>query len=1235
MLSVFQRSARMLASATVLVAVAGTAVAMNGSSEQAMGRSERLQQAAALIDQGLVVEAKSELVSLRRSSADKAEQARILELIAQADRKLRSLNEVDVSLQKAALAIKHGDLRLADSHANAARRSDTATSEQRQRASMLLDESALLRDELAPMVGPALDQAIADFGNGHYAEAKAGLASVSRSGVTLSSRQNMLLLSYQDKLVDLERANGRPFDLDYIPLGVLRAAAVTGTAAATGASDSGDAGISSPEPEPVFPAATSEPAPTPTPAPTPSYTTPSQMEEMTPVETTPPVPAAEVTTTVVTSEPADDAWESDDQPLPEPVPVATVARADTRQEQMREVDPTPAPAPSQPSASQPAPAPAPAPAGDDLFEQAARADAERVLVEADLAFEAGRLSEAINKYTQATTTFARYLTVTQVSAAEARLREARARAGLDRAGALQDTVASRDIQRQQTEAEVDNLVRQAEQALTAGNTEAARDKAAEARLRWKEAYNRGLFAEEAFAQRQEAIEALVRRINVRETELRDQEAISRAENLRQEKIRQESRAKAELETRISESIDRISALQAELKYEEALQVVDDVLALDRNNPAGLLLKDIISDIVHYREWERTLNTRSRSYSAHSLENLKATIAPLDIVDFPADWPDISFRRGEVQSYMESPENRRVLAMLEKQRIPASFTDNTIEDVLAFIGTVTNLNMDIDWDALALIGIEKDATVSLSLREIPARVVLDRVLQKVSPDDFSRAAWAVEDGILVISSEQALRKKTFIQIYDVRDLIFYIPNFRQVPELDLDSVLNQGRSGGGGGGGGIFRDDEEEEEDDADRELEQLEKLLDIIQTNVDFEGWRDNGGDTGIVQELNGNLIITNTASNHRSIQGLLSQLREIRNMQISVEARFLAVSQDFFEKIGFDVDIYFNAQNNQFRGVQRQLEAFGAGTLANEGLPVVPRDLAGARTGSTNGYTFNPADGTFSFTNTPWAVPAPDPLSIIPVQSGSDVLAEVLTEGSAFATSVLAANPALAIAGTFLDDVQVDFLVEATQADRRSVVLTAPRLTFTNGRTANIYVATTEPFVTDLTPVVGTSAVAFDPTLTPVNSGFTLLVRGVVSADRRYVTMALEASVAEIVGRKNADVSAVVGGTGGSEGGGIATGQIESPIVQVTRVQTGVTVPDQGTILLGGQRLSNEIEVETGVPVLSKIPIINRFFTNRTEVKEEQTLLILLKPTILIQNEEEEKAFPGLLDKLQDPFAR
>ena len=80
-----------------------------------------------------------------------------------------------------------------------------------------------------------------------------------------------------------------------------------------------------------------------------------------------------------------------------------------------------------------------------------------------------------------------------------------------------------------------------------------------------------------------------------------------------------------------------------------------------------------------------------------------------------------------------------------------------------------------------------------------------------------------------------------------------------------------------------------------------------------------------------------------------------------------------------------------------------------------------------------------------------------------------------------------------------------------------------------------------------------------------------------------------------------------------------------MTELATTVSVPDRGTLMLGGQRLVGEIEIEAGVPVLSKIPYLNRIFTNRTKTKDERTLLILIKPTIIIQTEEEDLNFPGL----------
>ena len=54
--------------------------------------------------------------------------------------------------------------------------------------------------------------------------------------------------------------------------------------------------------------------------------------------------------------------------------------------------------------------------------------------------------------------------------------------------------------------------------------------------------------------------------------------------------------------------------------------------------------------------------------------------------------------------------------------------------------------------------------------------------------------------------------------------------------------------------------------------------------------------------------------------------------------------------------------------------------------------------------------------------------------------------------------------------------------------------------------------------------------------------------------------------------------------------------------------------------KISTETETEEGVPVLSKIPIVKRLFTRRAEKRVQQNVIVLIKPTIVIPQEEEEK---------------
>ncbi len=875
----------------------------------------------------------------------------------------------------------------------------------------------------------------------------------------------------------------------------------------------------------------------------------------------------------------------------------------------------------------------------DLLEAARKFEAQSLLGQANIAFEERRFNRALELYSTVITTFSAQVSPEELQLAKDRQREAQIQLGTQGGpddDILVDTIQDESLQRQRAEAAFRNYLQQAQQALAEGDTNTARNLAAQADLTIKRA--RDTMPESAFEQYLDSVASLITDINTIEEQQRIAQAEAERQRLAEETAALAAERNQERNAKIVANLNRVLALQQELKYEEALEVVESILFLDPNNPSGLLLKEIIEDILIYRENLHLQRTKSLSYATQSVDNQEAMIAPPSIIGYPDDWPAISFRRGDTLEFAESEANRAVFATMRDTRMPVEFNDNAFEDVIAFIGSTANIDIDVDWESLADIGVDPDSPVNLKLRSVQVSVLLDRVLSKVS-DPTLPAGWAIQDGILTIASDEVLRLNTVLETYDIRDLIFAVPDFDNAPNFNLQSAVQAASGSGGGGGSGRSPfTGGAQQADDIPRD-ERVQAIIDLIQANVDPDGWVSIGGDTSSITELNGNFIITSTPKNHRAIIGLLNKLRQQRAVQINVETRFLSVDQNFFEQIGFDLDVYFNANNTEYQ-IARTIDpsllpsdyfdsegqlldnVTGNGLLFDTDGDGIP-DAIGTQPVFGPGFNGGTLpDGTQL---------GSDQFSIIRAAQNSFGLTNTLAAGSQFASTILGLNPALGISGRFLDDIQVDFLVEATQADQRSVSLTAPRLTFTNGQRAFIAVSTSQTFVSDLTPVVGSSAGAFDPVISTISTGVVIDVTGVASADRRYVTLTILTTQSSLTFDPDPIVVAGAAGGGGVAGGdaGGFAGTIQIPIVTAAQINTTVTIPDQGTVLLGGQRIVDELEVETGVPVLSKIPILSRFFSNRLDTKSEKTLLVLLKPTILIQNEEEELNFPGLLDQL------
>jgi len=252
-------------------------------------------------------------------------------------------------------------------------------------------------------------------------------------------------------------------------------------------------------------------------------------------------------------------------------------------------------------------------------------------------------------------------------------------------------------------------------------------------------------------------------------------------------------------------------------------------------------------------------------------------------------------------------------------------------------------------------------------------------------------------------------------------------------------------------------------------------------------------------------------------------------------------------------------------------------------------------------------------------------------------------TTGVPGSIAQFATTPSLNLSASILDNWTLNLLLTATQADRRTITVTAPRVTLFNGQRGWIAVTNQQNIVESFSQntssggIGGNAATGTTLNILTLPTGVVLDVTATVSADRRYVVMALDPTISTLdgidtftLGSSTSNNTTGNNTTGNNTAGNNTTNTltavggafVQLPKISTTEVDTMVSVPDGGTLLIGGQKLIGESEVEVGVPVLSKIPFLNRLFTNRSYVKDERTLLVLVRPTIVIHKEIENDLF-------------
>jgi len=605
------------------------------------------------------------------------------------------------------------------------------------------------------------------------------------------------------------------------------------------------------------------------------------------------------------------------------------------------------------------------------------------------------------------------------------------------------------------------------------------------------------------------------------------------------------------------------------------------------------------------------------------------------------------------SYQMTPAEKAIREKLVEP-VDVAFDGRQLAQVMQSLSEMTGIPIFIDPLGLAAEGLTSDHQINLNLngQSVSLKSALNLMLEPLN------MTYVIKDEVLKITSKNTTNQRRVTYTYPVRDLVTPIPNFVTdynsglagalqsayqannsmllvktnemsgsrmgnemllgnspaasmspdlkalgqmggmpgmpglpggmmgmggggPPAMGSSSPFMMGNGGNGLGGGGS---------------LANFTELINLIQTTVDSSWEVDGGEDTIREFPSNLSLIVSAPLETHEAITDLLRQLRALQNLQVTIEVRFITLSDAFFEQMGVDFD--FNITDKKLFD--------GDGLLRrNEGSTTV------GLTGPTS------------------TTPAVNPTLDVEFRNGS-------FSASAPPFAAPGASDVSSIGFAILSDLELFFFLQAVQGDNRTNVMQAPKVTMFDGQFASINDFASRPFVMGLQPVVGDFAVAQQPIIVVLNDGTTLNVQSVVSQDKRYVRMTLAPSFTRIEDadrqftftgtRTSRTGTSVIGPDGkpttdrNNEEEVISGSTVQLPTLGQTSVQTTVNVPDGGTILLGGIKRLQEGRNERGVPILSKIPYINRLFKNVGIGRTTNTLMMTVTPRIIIPEEEEAK---------------
>ena len=213
------------------------------------------------------------------------------------------------------------------------------------------------------------------------------------------------------------------------------------------------------------------------------------------------------------------------------------------------------------------------------------------------------------------------------------------------------------------------------------------------------------------------------------------------------------------------------------------------------------------------------------------------------------------------------------AVLERKVAELRLESTPFAQAVETLARAANANIVVKWPAVEAQGVNPEDKIRLSVREVPLHTALT-ILLETATQKPGRLDYCTTDGVIIVSAADDVGLCPVTRVYDVRDLVraqiqwhrHAMPATRPV-RVVVGSFSSQ-----------WYQDDANLTENEA------AQAVVDLIESTVAPDTWRDNGGNA-VIRSVAGLLVITQTPALHRRVDRLLGALRQALNAAPSTQA--------------------------------------------------------------------------------------------------------------------------------------------------------------------------------------------------------------------------------------------------------------------------------------------------------------------------------------------------------------